>query len=79
MTESAFVIYGEVYTYFHDYVRLYDSLPDRKDLESIFSHLELEMADPGELAYYIDEMRKLEVSRKAQSAIMQRFGMEGRI
>ena len=77
LTESAFSIYGEVFTYFTDYMRLYGSIPEREDLESVFDHLELSLSEPGELPYYVDEVRKLEIVRKAQSSIIERFGDGG--
>ncbi|KKK71493.1 hypothetical protein LCGC14_2913340, partial [marine sediment metagenome] len=78
ISEETFMVYGAVFAYLLDYTRQYDrQLPSRRDLEAVFKDEELQLVEPGKLQFYVDELRKQDLVRRAQHAILNRFGREG--
>ncbi len=78
VSEETFMVYGAVFAYLLDYTRQYDrQLPSRRDLEAVFKDEELQLVEPGKLQFYVDELRKQDLVRRAQHAILDRFGREG--
>ena len=78
ITESSFIIYGDVYTYIESYIKDYAAVPSKEDLESVFNHLDLKLHDPGKLEYYIREVQNHDTVRRTHSAVVERFGENGK-
>ncbi len=79
LTESSFMLFGEVYTYVVEYAHTYQEIPQSTDIEARFkgtdSELELELA--GNLEYYLTELHKLAQSRKIREFVRLRAGEHG--
>lgn len=74
VTESAFIVYSEVFEHYRNYVRTYDELPDRDDIKSLF---DIQLKEPGDLDYYLSEIINLDLVRQTHAAITERLGNHG--
>lgn len=75
VTESTFLVYGEVFAYLLEYSKQYGEMPRVKDVEGTYEGLKLESG--GKLEFFVDELLCQATVRRASAAIVDRFGRDG--
>ncbi len=79
LSAESFVLYSEVYSYVLEYVHTYQEIPRPADVVTRFKNTdsELELEGPGNIEYYIAELRKLALARNLRESIRMRIGERG--
>lgn len=81
VVEDMFLVYGAVWDYFLLYSRKYEGqIPKARDVKAKFreeGEETFEFVEPGELAYYAEELRQQYVVRATQASILKRLGEGG--
>ncbi len=77
---ETFSIYGDVWMFMLEYAKMYNGqIPISDDLENSFRNSDTPIAiiEGGDLEYYVNEILKQHLIRKAQEAIREGFGDKG--
>lgn len=77
LTELAFSVYPEVWTFYRDYAREYGAVPLPADVVSQLGDSAPTYTEPGDLEYYAEEVLGNYTVSRVHAAIVDRLGPEG--
>jgi hypothetical protein len=79
ITAGSFLLYGTVLEYIQLYAKEYSGIPRPLDITTRFKDTDyaIDLEEPGNLVYYSNELRKLELARKVRDHIRRRVGQGG--